>query len=87
MAMKSILKDFIKESFKEIKDLDKANLNGKMEKIIMGNGKMELGMVLEFGNLEKVIVILEIGLMEKLKDMEFILVLADKNIKDSLKTF
>lgn len=72
MAMKSILKDFIKESFKEIKDLDKANLNGKMEKIIMGNGKMELGMVLEFGNLEKVIVILEIGLMEKLKDMEFI---------------
>jgi len=83
--MKLVLKVFIKESLKEIKDLGKANFNGKMEKVMMENGKMELDMALEYGNLEKVTVTLEIGLMERLRDMEFILVLVVKNIKVSLK--
>lgn len=60
----------------------KENIFGKMGKNMKANGEMGLSKEVEFGNREKVIVILVNGFMEKYKAMEFILLQMDKGMKD-----
>ena len=65
----------------------KENIFGKMVKNMKENGEMGLSKEVEFGNREKAIAILDNGLMEKYKVMEFILLQTDKGMKDILKIF
>lgn len=48
------------------------NLNGSMDSIILVNGHKETGMGKEYGLTNMAIVIMDSGLWEKEKDMEFI---------------
>jgi hypothetical protein len=51
--------------------MDMVNINGKMGKSMKDSGKKVLKMDQEYGEVPKVTHILDNGLMEKQKDMEF----------------
>lgn len=87
MAMKLLQMVITKVSLKIIKDMDKDNMYGKTVKVIQVNGRMELKVDPVFGNQVKAIFMLVNGQMVKSKDMECIIMLQGKDIKDNLSNF
>ena len=87
MVMKLLQMVITKVNLKIIKDTDKDNMFGKTVKAIQVNGAMGLKVDLVFGNLVKVIVMLVNGWMVKSKDMECIIMLQGKDIKDNISNF
>ena len=60
-VVKKILMEFIRDSLSKEFDKVMELLNGIMDKFLKDSGKMELKMVLEFGDLQKEIFMREIG--------------------------
>ena len=85
--MKLLQMVITKVSLKIIKDMDKDNMYGKTVKVIQVNGRMELKGDPVFGNQVKAIFMLVNGQMVKSKDMECIIMLQGKDIKDNLSNF
>lgn len=75
----------IKETMLTVNLKDVVDMNGRMEKFIKVNGKMGLNMDQEYGEDQKVTLILENGKREKHKVMEFILGPMEIDIKDNLR--